>query len=106
MTEIRRITVLFVSLGELTLDYSPSTAMKDLKPIRRKFSESDTESADEDENLQLLFDEINRKLSVKLHQHMTAQQQVDFLQVHKALGVMQSILFTYEGTVRQFLVGK
>ena len=30
---------------------------------------------------------------------------VDLLAVHKALFVMQSILFHYEGVVRQFLVG-
>ena len=52
-----------------------------------------------------IYEEVHGKLHSKLQELLVAQQQSDFTQIHQALSVMQSILFHYQGTVRQFLVG-
>jgi hypothetical protein len=84
------VTCLFVNLKKLSLDNAekktPATKNEDARKLMKKISQSFAES----------------EARIK----SPAKSGVNLLAVHKALYVMQSILFHYEGVVRQFLVGK
>jgi hypothetical protein len=105
MTEIRKITVLFVQLHDLVMEHAPSTT--EPEPTQNvNYIYSCILTVQDGEDLDKIFLEVNGKLSKALDSLLVKQQQSDFSQIHQALSVMQSILFHYQGTVRQFLVGK
>jgi hypothetical protein len=89
--ELRRVTCLFVNLKKLSLEPSAS---------------HDDQHKKETEQSSELLEKINQEFEESQQQIKSSKKraQVDLLQVHKALFTMQSILFHYEGVVRQFLV--
>jgi hypothetical protein len=114
--ELRRVSCLFVNLKNLSLD--PSTKQQQQQVL----SDDDTKSEagaveDTASDGESLLEKINKDYESEAHHHhhhhgkgkhkswkTWLRNQVDHMQVHKALYVMQAILFHYEGVVRQFLV--
>jgi hypothetical protein len=115
LCELRTVTCLFVNLKGLSLQHDHNH--KDghnhsHPPHHHNNHHSKAEGEDVSSRPPLnstnsnnhLISKINDSYD-KVYKKKSKVTEAGFMQVHKALFVMQSIFFHYEGVVRQFLVG-